>query len=223
MGWASTLAALQRELGGLDGEGAGESGVRKGVRKETARKKRSARIEGQREATERETGAKDRQTVGPPVVGEGPCTLAALLGEGPSTLLSWSRSGRSCPFQYRGALSFLRPCAGPARLVVVGTHPEKGATQATHSGSNPALHGSQSSAHCPSQILVLLPQLHILPSRWGCAGGRERVKESKASSAVQGLEVRIAGLGGRWAGALLPALSEGHEAWGIAGIAFTCC
>ena len=145
------------------------------------------------------------------------------MGEGPSTLLSWSRSGRSCPFQYRGALSFLRPCAGPARLVVVGTHPEKGATQATQSGSNPALHGSKSSAHCPSQILVLLPQLQILSGRRGWAGGRERVKESEASSAVQGLEVRIAGLGGRWAGALQPALSEGHEAWGIAGIAFTCC
>ena len=66
MGWASTLAALQRELGGLDGEGAGESRVRKGVRKETARKKRSTRIEGQREqATEIETEEQktDRQGI----------------------------------------------------------------------------------------------------------------------------------------------------------------
>lgn len=186
MGWASTPAALQRELGGLDGEGAGESGVRKGVRKETARKKRSTRIEGQREQATENRGAKDRQTMGPPVVGEGPCALAALLGEGPSTLLSWSRTGRSCPFRYRGALSFLRLHAGPARLVVVGTRPEKGATQATQSGSSPALHGSQSSAHHPSQILVLLPRLQILPGRWGWARGRERVKESKASSAVRG-------------------------------------
>ena len=199
MGWASsTLAALQRELGGVRwGRGRGEWGQgrsEKGDSKEE--EKRQDRGAERASDRDRDRGAADRQTGDSPVIGEGPGTLVALLGEDPSTLLSWSRSGRSCPFRYRGALSFLRLCAGLARLMVLGTRPEKGATQATQSGSNPALHSLQSSAHCPSQVLVLLPRLQILPGRWGWAGGRERVKESKASSAVQGLEVRTGGVGG---------------------------
>lgn len=176
------------------GKGQGRVGSGKGVRKETARKKRSARIEGQREQATENRGAKTDRQWDPPVIGEEPCALAALLGEGPSTLLSWSRTGRSCPFRYRGALSFLRLHAGPAWLVVVGTRPEKG----SHSGHTVRLQPSSPwlAVQCSSPLVLLHLDFQFFPAGGAGRGQRKGEKESKPSSAVRVGGENYAGCGG---------------------------
>lgn len=95
-------------------------------------------------------GEEDRQTVDPPVVGEGPRTRfpMARLGKGLSSVLAKGR--QILPLFVQGVLSFLRLHAGP----VHGSRDQHG--KVTHSG--PHSQDLSPLSQPPNPVLIPLPR-----------------------------------------------------------------